>query len=74
MRRSRIERIREQIRLRRYDMTFHAMEEMAEDGMTIGDIEHAVLMGGWSKLKRAIPRETGTWSKEWPPTIRRWWA
>jgi hypothetical protein len=42
MPRSWIDRIREKIRLRQYDMTAHAVEEMAEDGLGIGDIEHAV--------------------------------
>jgi Domain of unknown function (DUF4258) len=56
MRRSWIERIREQIRLRRYDMTFHAMEEMAEDNMTIGDIEHAVVTGRVVKIQKGDPK------------------
>jgi hypothetical protein len=56
MRRSWIERIREQIRLRRYDMTFHAMEDMAEDDMTVGDIEHAVLSGRVVKIQRGDPK------------------
>jgi hypothetical protein len=28
-----------------YDMTVHPMEEMAEDGFDIIDVEHAVLSG-----------------------------
>jgi hypothetical protein len=40
-----IERIREQILLRNYDMTVHAMEEMAEDGLDVLDVEQAVLNG-----------------------------
>ena len=40
-----IDRIREKIRLQEYDMTLHAMEEMAEDGLDILDIEHAILNG-----------------------------
>jgi hypothetical protein len=32
-----IDRIREKIRLRQYDMSAHAMEEMAEDLLTILD-------------------------------------
>jgi hypothetical protein len=35
MPRSRIERIREKVRLRQHDMSAHAMEEMAEDGLDI---------------------------------------
>jgi hypothetical protein len=40
-----IDRIREKIRLRQYDMSAHAMEEMAEDLLTILDVEEAVLNG-----------------------------
>ncbi|MEG4531276.1 hypothetical protein [Microcoleus sp. D2_18a_D3] len=40
-----IDRIREKIRLRQYDMSAHAMEEMAEDLLTILDVEEAVLSG-----------------------------
>ena len=40
-----IDRIREKIRLREYDMTVHAMEEMAEDDLDILDIEESVLCG-----------------------------
>ena len=36
MPRSVLERIREQIRQGQYDMTAHAMEEMAEDDLDIG--------------------------------------
>lgn len=45
MPRSRLERIRDCIRRRRYDMTAHAMEEMAEDLLSILDVESAVLTG-----------------------------
>ena len=34
-----IDRIREKIRLCQYDMSAHAMEEMAEDWLTILDVE-----------------------------------
>lgn len=37
--------MREKIRLRRYMMTIHADEEMDADGLTIFDIENAVLTG-----------------------------
>ncbi len=43
MPRSNIARIRERIRQRQYDMSVHAMEEMAEDGLDIVDVESAVL-------------------------------
>jgi hypothetical protein len=44
MRRSWIERIREMVRLRQYYMTAHATEEMAEDDLSIVDVDilHAV--------------------------------
>jgi Domain of unknown function (DUF4258) len=56
MRRSWIERIREKIRLRQYDMTAHATEEMAEDDLSIIDIEHAVLTGRVVQIQRDDPR------------------
>lgn len=56
MPRSRIEQIREKIRLRLYDMTFHAMEEMAEDDLDISDIEQAVLTGSITRIERDDPR------------------
>ena len=40
---SNIARIREKISLRQYDMSAHAMEEMAEDLLDIVDIENALL-------------------------------
>lgn len=56
MPRSWIERIREKIRLRQYDMTVHAVEEMAEDGLDIVDMEHAVLTGRVVRIERNDPR------------------
>ncbi len=56
MRRSWIERIRERIRLRQYDMTARATEEMAEDDLDIVDVEHAVLDGRVVKIQRNDPR------------------
>lgn len=40
-----IERIRQKILFRDYDLTVHAVEEMAEDDLDVLDIEHAVLNG-----------------------------
>ena len=40
-----IDDIREKIRLGEYDMTLHAMQEMAEDGLHIVDVETAVMNG-----------------------------
>lgn len=56
MPRSPIERVREKIRLRQYDMTAHAMEEMAEDDLDIIDVEHAVLSGRIARLEKDDPR------------------
>ena len=56
MPRSWIERIREKVRLRQYDMTVHAVEEMAEDGLDIVDVEHAVLSGHVARIERNDPR------------------
>ena len=56
MRRSWIERIREKIRLRQYDMTAHATEEMAEDDLNIVDVEYAVLTGRVVQIQRDDPR------------------
>jgi hypothetical protein len=44
------------IRLRQYDLTAHATEEMAEDDLTIVDVEHAVLTGRIVKIQRDDPR------------------
>lgn len=56
MRRSWIERIRDCIRRRQYDMTAHASEEMAEDDLDITDVEHAVLTGRVVEIRRHDPR------------------
>ena len=53
-----IDRIREKIRLQQYDMTVHAMEEMAEDNLDILDIEHAILDGQISRIEKGDPRGT----------------
>ena len=37
-----IDKIRNSIRIGDYDMTYHAVEEMAEDGLDIFDIENAI--------------------------------
>ena len=58
MPRSTIERIREKIRLRQYDMSAHAVEEMAEELLDIADVESAVLNGHITKAERDDPRGT----------------
>ncbi len=51
-----IDRIREKIRLCEYDMTVHAMEEMAEDDLDIFDVEHAILNGQVIDRSKRDPR------------------
>ncbi len=58
MTRSDIDRIKEKIRLRQYDMSAHAMEEMAEDFLTILDVEAAVLSGQVIRSQKDDPRGT----------------
>ncbi len=58
MSRGEIDRIRERVRLREYDMSAHAMEEMAEDFLTIEDVEEAVLNGRVSRVETDDPRGT----------------
>lgn len=40
-----LKQIREKIRTREYVMTLHAEEEMDNDGLTIFDVERAILTG-----------------------------
>jgi len=65
MPRSPIERVREKIRLRQYDMTVHAMQEMAEDNLDIADIEHAVLNGRVKRIEKCDPRGKNMSSRNW---------
>lgn len=58
MPRNDIDRIREKICLRQYGMSFHAMEEMAEDLLTILDVEEAVLSGQVIRVEKDAPRGT----------------
>lgn len=58
MSRSDIDRIREKIRLRQYDMSAHAMEEMAEDFLTLLDVEEAVFSGQVIRVEKDDPRGT----------------
>ena len=51
-----IDDIREKVRLGKYDMTFHAMEEMAEDHLDIVDIEQAILTGKVIRIEKDDPR------------------
>jgi Domain of unknown function (DUF4258) len=46
------------IRLGQYDMTVHAIEEMAEDNLDILDVEHVILNGQIAKTESDDPRGT----------------
>jgi len=58
MARSSIARIREKIQQRKYDMSAHAMEEMAEDHLDIMDIEHVILHGDIARMEKDDMRGT----------------
>ncbi|MGH7966712.1 MAG: DUF4258 domain-containing protein [Candidatus Binatia bacterium] len=53
-----LDRIREAIRNATYDMTVHAIEEMAEDEFDFIDIETAILNGRLMKSEKDDPRGT----------------
>lgn len=53
-----IERIRDDIRSATYDMTGHAVEEMAEDKLDFIDVETAILHGKLIKTEKDDPRGT----------------
>ena len=53
-----LDRIRDKVRFRKYDMSAHAMEEMAEDYLTILDVEAAVLSGQVIRVEKDDPRAT----------------
>ena len=53
-----IERIRQKILLRLYDMSIHAVEEMSEDDLDIVDIEEAILNGRIVRRDKQDPRGT----------------
>ncbi|MFH0925168.1 MAG: DUF4258 domain-containing protein [bacterium] len=52
-------RIKEKVRNRQYIMTFHAEEEMADDNLSIFDIEGAILAG------QIFERQKDPTSAEW---------
>jgi hypothetical protein len=58
MPRNQIARIRQAIRFRQYDMSAHATEEMAEDGLDIVDVESVILHGEIIRMERDDPRGT----------------
>ncbi len=53
-----IERIRQKVRLRQYDLTAHATEEMAEDNLDIFDVEEAIFNGEIARPDKDDPRGT----------------
>ena len=54
-----LRQMRERIRARKYVMTFHAEEEMADDNLSIFDIERVVLTG------KIVERQKDNCTKEW---------
>ena len=51
-----LERIRDAIRDQRYDITKHAVDEMAEDELDIVDVETSILNGKIVKIEKDDPR------------------
>lgn len=51
-----IEKIRNAIRTGNYDITFHCVEEMADDELGVFDVERAVLSGKIIKREKDDPR------------------
>jgi len=51
-----LKKMREKVRLREYLMTVHADEEMDNDGLSVYDIENAILTG--EIIQRQKDRET----------------
>lgn len=53
-----LDRIRVAIRSGAYDMTAHAVDEMAEDSLSLFDVEAALLSGSIARTQRRDPRGT----------------
>jgi len=53
-----LERIRDCIRTGKYDLTSHAFDEMAEDALSLLDVEQAILSGKIDKMGIDDPRGT----------------
>lgn len=51
--------LQERIRTKQYVMTLHAEEEMSNDGLTIFDVERAILAG--QIIERQEDHRTGEW-------------
>ena len=54
-----LRRMQAKIRSRQYVVTVHAEEEMDSDGLTIFDVERAILTG--EIVERQKDRDTGEW-------------
>lgn len=54
-----LRQMRDTVRKRQYVMTLHAEEEMADDGLTIFDIERAILTG--EIVERQEEHQLGEW-------------
>lgn len=54
-----LKQMRDKIRTRRYVVTLHAEEEMADDDVSIYDVEHAILTG--KIIERQKDRQMGEW-------------
>ena len=55
---SAIQRIRDAVRKGDYDLTHHAIEEMAEDNLSILDVEAMIMNGQVAKSRKDDPRGT----------------
>ncbi len=53
-----LDRVRVAVRSQQYDVTKHAVDEMAEDGIDIIDVETAILNGRIAKTQKDDPRGT----------------
>jgi hypothetical protein len=51
-----LKRIRNAVRLGKYDLTHHAIDEMVEDDLGIRDVEQAILNGDLVKTEIYDPR------------------
>jgi len=51
-----IDKIRNAVRSGNYDLTYHAVEEMAEDKLVIYDVESAILSGKVIRKEKDDPR------------------
>ena len=50
---------RERIRAGRFVVTLHAVEELEDDGLSVYDVEHAILTGKITRRQRDV--DTGEW-------------